>query len=251
MTSHRFEIVDRVKPLGAALLLLLLMLPACAARHVRGYSARNGPSEFVLSVFLNRANIPPTYNNPVDWVFVHFAVTTDPPGARVLVNGDSVGNAPAQIHHHRGVTYGVLSRMVVQALPQPGALCAQTRVFGFSVPVTDTVLFDLHRCSDRDQDESRVFIEDEVEAPPELLSTPAPTKRMLAFRTDGVVIFEVVIDSSGHVEPRSFSPLTATDDRLVAIARAVALTSVFRPGRILGRPVRVRTSLMAFFVVNH
>jgi len=248
MPSHRIEIVDRKKSVGVALLLLLLMLPACAARHVRGFSRRVGPNDLLLVAVLDPAGIPRT-QIPTDAVFGDFAVTTDPPGARVLVNGDSVGIAPAQVHYARGVIHGVLKRMVVRALPQAGALCAQTRVFGYLVPVTDTVLLDSHQCPDQDQDLSRVFIEDEVEAPPELLLTPAATNRMLAFRTAGAVAFEVVIDSSGRVERRSFLPLVATDDRLVATARAVALTSTFRPSRILGRPVRVRTSLMAVFVV--
>lgn len=248
MPLCRIGIVDRVKPLGVARLLLLLVLPACAARHVNEVSARLGPNNLVLYAILNPAPIP-RMNVPASTVFVDFAVTTDPPGASVLVNGDSVGNAPAQVHHSRAVTYGVLNRMVVRAVPQAGALCAQTRVFDYLVPVTDTVRLDLRNCPSRDLDPSRVFTEDEVEAPPELLSVPVPGNRMFAFRTGGAVAFEVVIDSSGRVEPHSFSPLTATDSRLVPKARAVALASTFRPGRILGRPVRVRTSLMAFFVV--
>ena len=110
MTSQSIEIVDRVKPVGVALLLVLLMLPACAARHVRGYSARLGPNDLMLAAILNPAGIPRS-RLPSDAVFVDFAVTTDPPGARVLVNGDSVGEAPAQVHHARAVTYGILNRI--------------------------------------------------------------------------------------------------------------------------------------------
>lgn len=251
MTSHRIEIVNRVNPLGAAqLLLLLLVLPSCAARPVSGFVARLGPNALALSAILNREGVRPS--PPSDFVFADFVAITDPPGARVLVNGDSVGNAPVQVHHSRASTYGVLNRMVVRALPQAAALCAQTRVFGYSVAVTDTVRLDLHRCPTQDEDLSRVFIEDEVEPPPELLSPGTTTYRRRSLAsgpTDGSVAFEIVIDSSGRAEPRSFVLLNATDDRFVATVRALALTSTFRPGRILGRPVRVRTSLMAYFVV--
>ena len=247
MTSHRLEIVYRLRCVGAALSLLLPMLSACAARHVRGYSARLDPNTLELNVVLGiPADIRPW---PVDEVVVNFAVTTDPPGARILVNDDSVGIAPAQVHHRRMLDYRIPRRLVVQALPQNDALCAQSRVFDFSVPVADTVRLDLHQCPSPDQDLSRVFTEDEVEARPELLRTPNPTKRMLESRAGGAVFFQVVVDSSGRAEPRSFSRLTATDNRLVAKARAAALASLYRPGRLLGRPVRVRTSLMAVFIV--
>jgi len=246
MTSYRPGVVYRVRCVGAALSLLLPMLPACAARHVRGFSSRVDPNTLGLTVILDPAGIR---RMPPDVVLVNFAVATDPPGAQVLVNGDSVGIAPAQVHHWRGLDYRIPRRMVVQALPQNSALCAQTRVFDFSVPVADTVRLDLHQCPSPDQDLSRVFTEDEVEARPELLRTPAPTNRMLESGAGGAVVFQVVVDSSGRAEPRSFSRLTATDNRLVAKARAAALASTYRPGRILGHPVRVRTSLIALFFV--
>jgi hypothetical protein len=181
---------------------------------------------------------------------VVFAVTSEPPGARITVDGDTVGVAPLTAHHRRVITGGLPQRIVVRALPQGTPACAQTRVIDYSVAVPETIRFDLHRCPAPDQDFSRIFSEEEVDELPERVSTPAMRypPRAFAAGTSGSVIFEIVVDSTGRAEPASFQSLLETDEAFVSTARAIALRSVFQPGRVRGRRVRVRTSLTAVFV---
>ena len=183
--------------------------------------------------------------------YADFVVLSDPPGARIVVDGEEAGTAPTAVHHRRDITHGLLQRMVVRALSDREGLCPQTRVVDFSVPVGDTMRFDLHRCPPRDQDLTRVFGEEEVDEPPERLWTQAERypERMRLSRTDGAVIFEVVIDSTGRAERGSFLTILATQNDFVPSARQMAFGSAFRPGRLLGRPVRVRIAITGIFSV--
>jgi TonB family protein len=80
-----------------------------------------------------------------------------------------------------------------------------------------------------------------VDEPPYLLTRPALEYPGLlrAAGVDGLVILEVVIDSTGVPEAATLRVLEATHQGFVAAATRVVLGARFRPGRAHGRPVRV------------
>lgn len=81
-----------------------------------------------------------------------------------------------------------------------------------------------------------------VEEAPVLLAYPAPRYPEILRQAllQGRVLVEVVIDTTGRVEPAS-PRITASPHALFGDeARAVVLGSRYRPGRVSGRAVRVR-----------
>lgn len=86
-----------------------------------------------------------------------------------------------------------------------------------------------------------VYWEGVVDEPPVLLTHPALEYPALqrAAGLEGVVVFEVVIDSTGIPEPASLRVIEASHRGFVAPASHVVLGARFRPGRVRGRPVRV------------
>ena len=82
----------------------------------------------------------------------------------------------------------------------------------------------------------------DVEEPPELLTARVPVYPEL-LRQAGVagrVMVEVVIDTSGRAEPASFRIVRSPHAGFNAAAIDYVRSAVFRPGRVLGRSVRVR-----------
>ena len=80
-----------------------------------------------------------------------------------------------------------------------------------------------------------------VDEPPVLLTHPALEYPAL-LRTaglEGLVVFEVVIDSTGTPEPETLRVVSASHPGFVAAATRVVLGARFRPGHARGRPVRV------------
>lgn len=80
-----------------------------------------------------------------------------------------------------------------------------------------------------------------VDEPPERLAGP-PVRYPPLLRASGLegrAVVEVVIDTAGHPEPGSLVIVETTHALFAAEARAVVLGSLYRPGRLHGRPVRV------------
>jgi len=86
------------------------------------------------------------------------------------------------------------------------------------------------------------YLEAVVEERPERISSP-PVRYPDILRQAGIegrVLLEMVIDTSGHVERGSMRVLSSTHQLFEGPAREMAQASLFSPGRIQGRAVRVR-----------
>ncbi len=82
----------------------------------------------------------------------------------------------------------------------------------------------------------RVYGVSEVDERPEIVMMPPLPYP--AGGGDGVVVIRVVIDSAGNPEPASAVIVRGTDSLLVAAARALVVSTLFRPGRVRGRVVQ-------------
>jgi protein TonB len=81
-----------------------------------------------------------------------------------------------------------------------------------------------------------------VEEPPAILAGPLPAYPELLRQAgiSGRVVLEGVVDTTGRVEPGSLSAVSKTHPGFVAAAQRALAATLFRPGRTLGRAVRVR-----------
>ena len=76
------------------------------------------------------------------------------------------------------------------------------------------------------------------------LTYPAP---LLLAGIEGRVVLQVIVDTTGEVEDRSMSVVESTDPRFIPAAKEYLLKAHFSPGRIVGRPVRVRVQIPVDF----
>lgn len=76
---------------------------------------------------------------------------------------------------------------------------------------------------------------------PVLLQAPIPAypTRMREAGIEGNVVIEVVVDTLGHAEPGSLRVVSSDHAEFAAPARASIAAAMFRPARVMGRPVRV------------
>ena len=86
------------------------------------------------------------------------------------------------------------------------------------------------------------YLESVVEERPERVSGPLPRYPEILKQAgiEGHVVVEAVIDTTGHAEHASIRILSSTNPLFEQPARECLAATVFRPGRIAGRPVRVR-----------
>jgi periplasmic protein TonB len=84
------------------------------------------------------------------------------------------------------------------------------------------------------------YLEAVVEERPERISSPP---------VEGRVLLELVVDTAGHAERGSIRVLSSTHQLFETPAREVAQSSLFSPGRIQGRAVRVRVQLPINFSI--
>lgn len=95
------------------------------------------------------------------------------------------------------------------------------------------------------------YLEAVVEERPERISSP-PARYPDILRQAGIegrVLVEVVIDTSGHAERGSLRILSSTHQLFEGPAREVVQNSLYSPGRIQGRPVRVRVQVPINFSI--
>lgn len=96
------------------------------------------------------------------------------------------------------------------------------------------------------------YLEAVVEERPERISSP-PVRYPDILRQAGIegrVLLELVIDTTGHAERGSIRVLSSTHQLFEGPAREVAQASLFSPGRIQGRAVRVRVQLPINFSIT-
>ena len=91
-------------------------------------------------------------------------------------------------------------------------------------------------------DGSHAFDAALVDDPPVLLAGPQAVYPELLRQAglEGRVILEAVVDTTGRIELASVTVVSATHGAFVAPARQSLVSSLFRPGRVRGRAVRVR-----------
>jgi protein TonB len=95
------------------------------------------------------------------------------------------------------------------------------------------------------------YLEAVVEERPERISSP-PARYPDILRQAGIegrVLMEVVIDTSGHAERGSIRVLQSSHQLFDGPAREVVQGSLFSPGRIQGRAVRVRVQVPINFTI--
>ena len=80
-----------------------------------------------------------------------------------------------------------------------------------------------------------------VQEPPVLLQAPLPAypPRMRDAGIEGSVLVEAVVDTLGRVEPGSLRIVSSDRVEFAAPATVSIGAALFRPARVLGRPVRV------------
>jgi len=103
-----------------------------------------------------------------------------------------------------------------------------------------------------DADAASAYLESIVDERPERLRTPALDYPELLRQagTEGVVLIEVIVDSAGVPEPAGLRIVRSDHRAFEAPARRAVLRSVFRPGRVRGRPVRVLVQIPVSFAIR-
>jgi periplasmic protein TonB len=92
-----------------------------------------------------------------------------------------------------------------------------------------------------------------VETQPEVLSGPLPRYPDLLRQAgiEGRVVLEAIVDATGRVEAGSVVVAEATNPAFVGVARAALLATLFRPGAVNGRPVRVKVRIPYEFTLRN
>ena len=90
-----------------------------------------------------------------------------------------------------------------------------------------------------------------VEQQPELLSSPPPRypEALRTAHVEGVVEVQGVVDTLGHLEPKTLQVIDSPHPALSASAVECLERAVFRPGRVEGRAVRVLVRIPVQFSI--
>jgi len=172
-------------------------------------------------------------------------VLSDPPGARVATGHDTVGTSPIAVYRRPSVWPGLESEMFITVVARDSTECSQHRLLAVDEPTPDTVLLDLHRCPNGDQDYTRVFALDEVDQKPAVINPyahPSYPDELRAKGIEGCVMAEVIIDSTGHPDPDSLRALFASDAHFWPNVRSYLLRAIYKPATYRTHRVRVRVA---------
>ena len=98
----------------------------------------------------------------------------------------------------------------------------------------------------------QVLSVDVVQEKPELLSHPLPAYPPLLQQAgiEGRVMVQAIIDTTGRVEPNSARVVESANPGFDQPAKNVVLRSLFRPGRVYGRAVRVLVAIPIDFKIQ-
>ena len=184
--------------------------------------------------------------------FVDMTIVSDPPGARIVFDAETLTLAPLAIHRRREGLGDIPNQIRIRALPSMPSQCPQTVIVGYNEPTPDTVRFQMNRCPSINQDFARIFNEVEIDEPPERLRGPMPhyPPSLMEAGIQGRVVLRFVLDTTGVPERGSVQVVAATDPGFVSSARAVILGSVFKPGRILDRKVRTQVTIPITYTIR-
>ena len=173
-------------------------------------------------------------------------VLSDPPGGRVATGHDTIGTSPITVYRRPSVWPGLESEMFITVVARDSTECSQHRLLAVDEPTPDTVLLDLHRCPNQDQDYTRLFALDEVDQKPTIINPYAPLSYPYELRAksiEGCVLAEVIIDSTGHPDPDSSRALFASDARFWPNVRSYVSAAIFKPAIYRTHRVRVRVAM--------
>lgn len=96
------------------------------------------------------------------------------------------------------------------------------------------------------------YAEAVVDEKPEIISSP-PLHYPDILRhagIEGTVLVEAIIDTTGRAEPASIRIVQSSNAAFEPSAKEVVLKSVYRPGRMYGRPVRVLVNVPVNFSIR-
>jgi len=98
-------------------------------------------------------------------------------------------------------------------------------------------------------DSAAVFVSDVLDEAPERISSPPLEypRLMRQAGIEGIVLLRAVVDTTGHVEVESIRVVRSDHRAFDTAARRLLERSLFRPGRVRGRPVRVLIQLPVEF----
>ena len=98
----------------------------------------------------------------------------------------------------------------------------------------------------------QVLSVDVVQEKPELLSHPPPAYPPLLQQAgiEGRVMVQAIIDTTGRVEPNSARVVESANPGFDQPAKIAVLKSLFRPGRVYGRAVRVLVAIPIDFKIG-
>jgi protein TonB len=101
-------------------------------------------------------------------------------------------------------------------------------------------------------DLNQVFNESLVDEIPEKLSGPYPVYPALLKEAgiQGNVVFEFVVDTTGHPEQNSFKVISTSHREFSVAAQAAVMRTVYRPGKMRGHPVRVLVRQPVSFTIG-
>jgi TonB family protein len=98
----------------------------------------------------------------------------------------------------------------------------------------------------------QVLSVDVVQEKPERLSGPPPQYPPLLQQAgiEGRVMVQAIVDTSGRIEPNSVRVVESANPGFDVPARNAVLKSLFRPGRVYGRAVRVLVAIPIDFKIG-
>lgn len=87
----------------------------------------------------------------------------------------------------------------------------------------------------------QAYLEAQLDDPPQVVvqGTGRYPPALASAGITGSVLVQFIVDSTGHPEPTSFQVIKSTHPAFEAPAREAALKTVYKPGKMHGRPVRV------------
>jgi protein TonB len=102
-------------------------------------------------------------------------------------------------------------------------------------------------------DLNQVFQESLVDEIPEKLAGPNPVYPAMLKEAgiEGTVVYEMVIDTTGHPEVNSFRIVSSSNSAFSNAAKDAVLRTIFRPGRMRGHAVRVLVQGPVRFAFTH
>jgi len=169
-------------------------------------------------------------------------ILSEPAGARVVKDGSqALGSTPLIVTVQRSGARGFAAPVMFEALPADSTQCAQARVLDNRQITPDTIEFFMRVCPSSPIRSDSVYASTDVTDPPVRVSSP-PVRYPENLRrqaVEGQVVVEFVVDTTGRVERGSARVVRASDPDFGPPALDVARGSVYLPGHLDGRRVRV------------